>query len=134
MKLHKQTKMLLSLEALKKRHEVITEKIPSKEFDLLISDLLRKTFTDYFEFDFGAESQYVFDNFETFEIEMYSSYCSIYLKVKVEYDIKRSELVDDIRFSVDELEAYNADGDKITLDAFQCEILESAVQTQNFQA
>ncbi len=132
--LSQQSKMLLIQEAFINNITGLTTKIPSESFKEIIDDLLKQNFKDQYEYDFGNDSQDVFDNFETFSISVQPNDYQVDLELKVEYEIKRSELVNDVRFSIDEMTVYNDQGKKIVLDSFQCKLIKDAVETKNFQA
>ncbi len=111
----------------------ITEKIPEKAFKEIIDDILIEDFNDQFEFDFGHDSEDVFDNFETFSISVQPNGYQVDLELKVDYEVKRSELINDISFIIQDMTVFK-EGDEMVLDYIQAEQIKQAVESKNYTA
>jgi len=127
-----QSQMLLSLEAFANDILGITTRIPSEPFDKIIKCIAKQDFNDHFEFDYD-DSQDVFDKFETFEIETYGNGYQVSLDLKVDYEVLRGEVVNDVKFSIDEM-IVNNEGNEMVLDYMQAEQIKQAVESQNYKA
>jgi len=110
----------------------ITEEIPAKAFKEIIDDILIEDFRDQFEFDYD-DSQDVFDKFKTFKISVQPNAYQVDLELKVDYEVKRSELVNDVVYSIEEMIVFN-EGDEMTLDYMQADQIKQAVESQNYKA
>jgi len=131
-----QSQMLLTLEAFAARIQGITETIPSESFDKIIDDILTLDFNNHFEFDYD-DSQDVFDKFETFSIECISPGSdgySVFLDLKVNYEVLRGAVVNDVSFSIEEMTVYDNEGDEMVLDYMQADQIKKAVESQNYKA
>lgn len=138
-----QSQMLLMLEA-----EVFTdilynigETIPAEEFKEILDCLLTQDFHDKFEYDLMEDSEDVLDKFIKFSVstdqEGFTYSLNTYLVeliIKVDYEVKRSELVNDVSFSIDEITVYDNEGDEMVLDYMQADQIKKAVESQNYKA
>jgi len=127
-----QSQMLLTLEAFHARIQGITTKIPSESFNKIIEGILKQDFNSLFEFDYD-DSQDVFDKFKTFKISVQPNAYQVDLDLKVDYEVLRGEVVNDVSFSVDEMIVFN-EGDEMVLDDMQADQIKQAVESQNYRA
>ena len=112
----------------------ITDKIPTPAFKEIIESILTQDFEDKFDYDLNDDSEDVFDKFKTFSIQATGDDCQVDLELKVDYEVRRGRLINDISYSIEEMTVYNNDREEIILDSFQCKLIKDAVETQNFQA
>ena len=124
--------MLLTLEAFANDILGLTTKIPSESFKKIIDGILTQDFNDHFEFDYD-DSQDVFDKFETFSIESDGDGYLVMLDLKVNYEVLRGEVVNDVSFSIDEVMVYDNEGDEMVLDYMQADQIKQAVESQNYK-
>lgn len=129
-----QSQMLLTLEAFANDVLGLTTKIPSESFDKIIKGIASINLNDQFGFDFGHESEDVWDNFETFSIASDGDGYRVYLDLKVNYEVLRGEVVNDVKFSIDEMTVYDNEGDEMTLDYMQADQIKQAVESQGYKA
>ena len=133
MQIAKQSKMLLTLEAMVHRLQGVTEKIPTESFDKIIDGILMQDMYAKFDFDCGYDSVAYWHDFETFSIESDGDGYLVCLDLKVNYEVLRGEVVNDVSFSIDEMTVYNNEGDEMVLDYVQAEQIKAAVESKNYE-
>ena len=116
-------------------------KIPPKPLKQIIDSILANDFHDRFEYNCCCDSQDVLDKYERFNIttdqEGFTYGLNTYLielLIKVNYEALRGEVVNDVVFSIDELTAYDNEGDEMALDYVQAEQIKQAVESKNYKA
>lgn len=136
-----QSQMLLTLEAFHSRIQGITTKIPTESFDKIIDGILgkeidgidAKDFGSRFEFDCGYDSVACWHDFKTFKIESDGDGYLVCLDLKVNYEVLRGEVVNDVSFSIENMEVYDNEGDEMEIDEMQAIIIKQAVESQNYK-
>jgi len=129
-----QSKMLLTLEAFASRIMGVTEKIPTESFTKIIDGILIQNFNALANFNCSYDSIAVWEDFETFSIESDGDGYFVDLELKVNYEVLRGEVVNDVTFSIDEMTVYDNGGDEMVIDHMQAEQIKQAVDSKNFKA
>jgi len=112
--------------------------IPLKPFNQIIDSILANDFNTRFEFKCWFDSEEVIDTFNiTTDQEGFTYGLNTYLielLIKVNYQVLRGEVVNDVSFSIDEITVYDNEGDEMILDYMQADQIKQAVKSQNYKA
>ena len=126
--------MLLTIEALTGRLTGITKRIPKESFDKIIDGIHAKDFFTKFDFDRSYDSVGVWEDFETFSVESDGDGYLVMIDLKVNYEVLRGEVVNDVAFSIDELTVYDNEGDEMVIDHVQADQIKQAVESKNYKS
>ncbi len=101
-----------------------TKRIPKESFDKIINGIL----------DIDFDSVVRWHDFETFNIESDGDGYLVGLELKVNYEVLRGEVVNDVVFSIDEMIVYDNEGDEMVIDYVQAEQIKQVVESKNYLA